>query len=90
MQIPAGDVERRSEKFTGQPAQILGLGDRGVLAAGKRADVLVIDRENLRTNENHIDPRVWPQGVEYVFVGGEAAVWAGEPTGARAGQIIKK
>lgn len=87
---PQETFEKTIQKVTGQPAQILGLGDRGVLAAGKRADVLVIDRENLRTNENHIDPRVWPQGVEYVFVGGEAAVWAGEATGARAGQIIKK
>ena len=89
-EFPQESFEATVRKVTGKPAEILGLTDRGVVAEGKKADLLVIDRQNLRTNENHIDPRVWPDGMEYVFVNGEAAVWQGDATGARAGRVLSK
>ena len=51
---------------------------------------LAIDRQNLRTNENHIDSRAWPDGIEYVFVNGQAAVWQNSPTNSRSGQVLSK
>ncbi len=89
-EFPQESFEATIHKVTGQPAGILGLCDRGIVAEGKKADLLVLDREHLRTNENHVDPRVWPDGVGYVFVNGEAAVWQGASTGSRSGQVLSK
>ena len=87
-QYPQATFEETIRKATGKCAEVMGLNDRGVIAEGKKADLLVIDRENLRTNENHVDPRVWPEGIDYVFVNGEAAVWQGKPTGSRSGAVL--
>jgi alpha-D-ribose 1-methylphosphonate 5-triphosphate diphosphatase len=40
------------------PAGVLGLGDRGVLEAGKRADIVVLERENLRVAATLVQGRV--------------------------------
>lgn len=89
-EFPQQSFEASIRKVTGKPAEILGLADRGVLAQGKKADILVINRDALATNENHIDPRVWPDGIEYVFVNGEAAVWQSAPTGSRTGCVLSR
>jgi N-acyl-D-aspartate/D-glutamate deacylase len=41
-------IETVVAKATAAPARVFGLGDRGTLSAGKRADVNVIDLERLR------------------------------------------
>lgn len=40
------------------PAQVLGLGDRGVLVPGKRADLVVLERESLRVAATLVQGRV--------------------------------
>lgn len=40
------------------PAAMLGLNDRGVLEAGKRADIVVLDRESLRVSATFVQGRV--------------------------------
>ncbi len=87
---PQATFEATIKKVTGQPAEILGLKDRGALAEGKKADVLVIDCANLAPNENHIDPRVYPSGIDYVFVNGKAAICGGENTKVHSGEVILK
>jgi len=75
---------------TGLPAKIFALADRGLLEVGKRADILVIDRDSLRSNEDHIEPRVYPDGIEAVLVNGVAAVRGGVPTYSRSGMVLRK
>ena len=57
---------------------------------GMAADILVIDRENLRSNENFVDPRQKPDGIDYVIVDGRIAVERGEHSHIRAGRIIDR
>jgi len=83
-------IEDTIYKATGKAAEILGLKNRGFLLEGQKADVLVIDYERLRTNENLVDPRIYPSGIEYVLINGGMAVKDAKPTGALAGEVIRK
>ena len=57
---------------------------------GAFADILVIDTENLKSNENYIEPRIYPEGIDYVIVNGETAVKPECASVIRAGAILKK
>jgi N-acyl-D-aspartate/D-glutamate deacylase len=84
--------ERAVERCTGEIARWLGL-DAGVLAPGKRADVVVLDPTALddRVEEVHTERIAELDGFErlvrrnddavtLVLVGGERAVEGGKPT----------
>lgn len=77
-------------KLSGKPAEILGLTDRGLVKEGYRADLVVIDRANLRTNENLIEPRVYPDGIAYVLVNGTPVIDQGVHTGKLPGGVIRR
>ena len=82
--------EKLVQKLTGNAAKAIGIADRGFLREGMAADILVIDRENLRSNENFVDPRQKPDGIDYVIVDGRIAVERGEHSHIRAGRIIDR
>ena len=90
LEYPQASFEASIYKVTGLPAKIFALADRGLLEVGKRADILVIDRDALRSNEDHIEPRVYPDGIEAVLVNGVAAVRGGVPTYSRSGMVLRK
>jgi N-acyl-D-aspartate/D-glutamate deacylase len=77
-------------KLAAAPAQRLGLRDRGRLAPGAVADVVVIDLEQLSEEATYERPCAHPVGVEHVFVAGVQAVEAGVPTGRRAGRVLSR
>lgn len=81
-------LEHAVRAASGLPAQILNLNDRGRIAVGLKADVLVLDLAKLRDNTTYIEPSVYPSGVDYVLVNGELAVDNGQRTLALAGRIL--
>lgn len=81
-------MEELVRHLTSVPAQILHLQDRGIIAQGKVADVVVFDPTNLRANENYIEPAQRPEGISYVLVGGKIALRCGEHTHIRTGEVI--
>ena len=83
-------IEDTIRKATGKAAEILGFSDRGLIQEGYKADILVMDIDNLKTNENYIAPRVFPEGIQYVLVNGEIVVDQGKHTGKLAGKVIRK
>ncbi|WP_328387285.1 N-acyl-D-amino-acid deacylase family protein [Nocardia sp. NBC_00416] len=69
------------------PARLLGLDDRGAVAEGLRADLVLIDPARYLDSATYAEPHRTPDGVDLVTVGG-AAVWrAGAHTGARPGTV---
>ena len=91
-------LEDAVRKMTSLPAQRFGLWDRGVLRPGARADVVVFDLERVRDRATNPYPHTTPfenvphryaEGMDYVFVNGEAVVWEGAHTGARAGMVLR-
>jgi N-acyl-D-aspartate/D-glutamate deacylase len=75
---------------TSLPADILGLPDRGRLAVGHFADVVVFDPKKFRDKATFDKPHQYATGIQFVFVNGEPAVKEGEATGALAGRALKR
>ena len=69
------------------PAGVLGLDDRGEIAVGKRADLVLIDPARYVDTATYDEPHQGPPGVELVTVGGTAVWDNGSHTGARPGAV---
>ena len=50
----------------------------------------MLDLRNLATNENYVEPRTYPSGVEHVLVNGEFVLKDGTHTGKRPGGTIRR
>ena len=77
-------------KMTGMPAARLGLSDRGVLAVGRKADVVLFDPQTVIDNATFVEPYQYPTGIVYVFVNGEATITPEGHTGMLAGRVLAR
>jgi N-acyl-D-aspartate/D-glutamate deacylase len=93
--LPLAHAVRR---LTGDPAALYGLGDRGVVAPGKRADLNLIDLDRLqllRPEQIHDLPsgagRLVQRAEGYVatFVAGDQTIADGERTGELPGRLVR-
>jgi N-acyl-D-amino-acid deacylase len=83
-------LETAVRKMTSMPADQAGLADRGRIAPGKRADLVVFDAENVRDVATFEDPQRYPEGIVHVFVNGVAVVEDGAGTPARPGRALRR
>jgi N-acyl-D-aspartate/D-glutamate deacylase len=85
-------------RITSDPARVMGLKDRGVLATGKRADVNVFDLDrvtqlqpeivhNFPGGAPHFTQRA--RGYRATLINGQINLENDELTGARAGQVLR-
>jgi len=77
-------------KMTGLPARNFGLSDRGTVAPGQAADLVIFDAGTVADEATYDAPVRASAGIDAVFVNGELAWRAGAPTGARAGQVLRR
>lgn len=82
-------VERIVEMSTGAVARRLGIDDRGVVAEGKLADVVVIDPERVKDKATYTDPHRYPDGIDLVIVNGCIVIEGGVHTGSRCGRVLR-
>ena len=82
-------LEDAIRKMSGAVAARLGLHDRGVLAPGYRADVVLFDPATINDTATFEDPHHLATGVRDVWVNGVRAVAAGKHTGATPGQLVQ-
>jgi N-acyl-D-amino-acid deacylase len=75
-------------KMTRAPADRLGLADRGRVAPGAIADLVLLNQSTVIDRSTFGDPMTLPDGVEKVFVGGELVWDRGRSAGARPGTVI--
>jgi N-acyl-D-aspartate/D-glutamate deacylase len=75
--------------MTELPAEILGLEDRGRLAPGAFADVVVFDPKALRDVASFERSGRHSTGIELLLVNGVPAIEGGELTGERAGRALR-
>ena len=57
---------------------------------GAKADLVIFDAAQITEGNSFADPCRHPQGIEYVFVNGVAAVSRGVETGALSGRVLRK
>jgi N-acyl-D-amino-acid deacylase len=82
--------EAAVRKLTAQPAERLGLVDRGVLAPGKWADVAVFDPERFAERGTLANPNQLAQGMVHVLVNGEVEMEDGRFSLRRAGRVLTR
>ena len=75
---------------SGLPADILGLRDRGYLATGMIADVLVLDPKRYQENASFAEWDRLSSGVEHLLVNGRFAMKDGVVTQLRLGQPVTR
>jgi N-acyl-D-amino-acid deacylase len=83
-------LEAAVHRMTGGPAARLGLTDRGRIADGLAADLVVFDPATVRSMATYEEPRQFPEGIPYVFVNGVPVVDGGEHTGATPGRALRR
>jgi N-acyl-D-aspartate/D-glutamate deacylase len=82
--------EEAVRKLTSQPAERLGLIDRGALAVGKWADVAVFDPEHFAERGTLTNPNQLAQGMAHVLVNGEVEMENGRFTVRRGGRVLTR
>ena len=83
-------LEQAVAKMTSMPAARLGLRDRGRIADGLVADLVVFDPATVRSNATYDDPRCFPDGIDQVIVSGTLVVDEGVHSGALPGRALRR
>ncbi len=83
-------LEEAVRRMTSLPAAKLGLKDRGRLARGAFADVVVFDPATIADTATFADPHRYPRGIAWVLVNGRPVIAAGDHTGARPGRVLAR
>jgi len=82
-------LEDAIHKLAALPAQILGLEDRGRLAPGMVADLVVFDFDRIQDRATFTAPLQYAEGIDYVVVGGQLVIDEGHVTAVRPGEVIR-
>jgi dihydroorotase/N-acyl-D-amino-acid deacylase len=83
-------LEEAVRKMTSFAASRAGFADRGVLAAGRKADVVVFDPNSIRDVSTYEDPHHFSEGISNVIVNGQAVLRDGKMTGALPGRVLRR
>jgi N-acyl-D-amino-acid deacylase len=75
---------------TSRPARRLGLSDRGAIAEGNWADLVVFDPDRIASRASYDDPKLLPDGIHHVFVNGVGTIEDGTRTAALPGRAVRR
>ncbi len=81
-------MQEAIRRMTSLPARRLGLKDRGAIAVGNAADIVVFDPNTTQDLSTFEQPHTFARGIEYVLVNGRIALNRGEQTDALAGAVL--
>jgi N-acyl-D-amino-acid deacylase len=81
-------LEDAVRKMTSWPASRMNLAERGLIAPGFWADVVIFDYDTLQDNATWTEPLLTPSGIDYVLVNGVVVAEHGRHTGLRPGQVL--
>lgn len=82
-------LEEAVRKMTSLPADNLKIKDRGRLAPGHFADIVIFDPQTIEDRATFAEPHQLAVGVEHVFVNGVHTLKDGVHTGATAGRVVR-
>jgi N-acyl-D-aspartate/D-glutamate deacylase len=91
-------LEEAVYRLTGKTALMHDLQDRGFLAPGKAADIVIFDPDTIASKprepgrdlpDGSVHVKREAIGIDYVIVNGEVLLESGEHTGALPGQVLR-
>ncbi len=83
-------LEDAVRKMTSLPAGVFGLKDRGTIAVGAFADLVVFDHGRIIDCATFSEPTLPSRGLERVYINGGLTWLAGVSTGARCGRVLRR
>ncbi|MBR0461840.1 MAG: amidohydrolase family protein [Erysipelotrichaceae bacterium] len=81
-------VERIVRKMTGLTADRYHIKNRGYIRPGYKADLTILDLDNIKVDESKPDFK--PEGIVHVYINGKAAVKNGRYKAVKAGEVVLK
>jgi N-acyl-D-amino-acid deacylase len=82
-------MEEAIYKLTKLSADKLKIRNRGLLAPGYYADVVLFDPSSIKDNATFEQPHQYAEGIKHVWVNGVQVLMDGEHTGATPGRFVK-
>jgi N-acyl-D-aspartate/D-glutamate deacylase len=82
-------LEEAIRRMTSLVANRLGLTDRGRIAPGMAADLVIFDPERVRDQATFEKPLQFSTGVDYLLINGQLSIDEGKATGALAGRVLR-
>ncbi len=82
-------LEEAVRKLTSLPADTLKIKERGRLAAGQFADVVVFAPDTIADRATYEQPHQYSVGMRHVWVNGTQVLKDGEHTGAKPGRVVR-
>lgn len=82
-------LEQAVAKMTGKTAQVFGLKERGSIAVGNHADLVLFNPDTVIDRADYDHPTETSAGVEMVMVNGEIVYDGEQTTAARPGRFIR-
>jgi N-acyl-D-aspartate/D-glutamate deacylase len=82
--------EAAIRKMSSLAANRLGLYDRGRIAPGLAADLVVFDPEKVQDKATFENPLQHPEGIPYVIVNGAPVIDGGRFTAANPGRVLRR
>lgn len=76
-------------RMTSLPADWFGVPDRGRIAPGQVADLVILDPDGVRDTATYTEPERFPDGIVAVLQAGRVVVRNGEYTGVRRGVRLR-
>jgi N-acyl-D-amino-acid deacylase len=83
-------LEDAIRKMSGGPAERFRIRDRGRIAEGLAADLVILDPETVSDHATWEEPRLRPTGIDAVLVNGRVVVEGGNATGELPGRVVRR
>ena len=80
-------LEEAVRRMTSLAANRLGIHDRGIVAPGMAADLLIFDPESLQDRADFTNPMRYAEGIDYLLVNGTVVIDDGDLQDARAAVV---
>lgn len=81
-------LEDAIHKITAFPSARFGIAERGTIATGKIADLVLFDPDHVNDRATYAEPHAYPEGILAVLVAGTPVVMRGEVQAERPGHLL--
>jgi len=81
-------LEKAIKKMSSLPASLLQMKDRGVLASGNKADIVIFDPETVQDNATYANAQQYSSGIKYVIVNGKLTIENEQYTNVLNGKLL--